>query len=114
MFEISRRLLGATLLGRLLRLPLKLLPSGLMVSVHSGNDRGMKWEAGASTCWHGFYEKDKQELIPRLVIPGMRASDIGANLGFLHGGLVATHRLPRYGFGFRVLGSENWHSFRRR
>lgn len=84
MFEVSRRLHGATLFGRFLRLPLKLLPSGLMVSVLSGSNRGMKWEVGASThgCWLGFYEKDKQELIARLVKPGMRAFDIGANAGF--------------------------------
>jgi len=83
-FEFSRRLHGATLLGRLLRLPLKVLPSRLVVPVLSGTNRGMKWEVGASThgCWLGFYEKDKQELIDRLVKPGMRAFDIGANAGF--------------------------------
>lgn len=55
-----------------------------MVSVLSGSNRGMKWKVGASThgCWLGFYEKDKQELIARLVKPGMRALDIGANAGF--------------------------------
>lgn len=84
MYELSRRLHGTTLFGRFVRLPLKLLPSRLMVPVLSGTNRGMKWEVGASThgCWLGFYEKDKQELIARLVKPGMRAFDIGANAGF--------------------------------
>lgn len=84
MFELSRRLHGATRLGQLLRLPLHLLPSGLIVSVLSGINRGMKWKVGASVhgCWLGFYEKDKQELIARFTKPGMRAFDIGANAGF--------------------------------
>src|SRR5574341_2129532 len=84
MYELSRRLHGTSLFGRFVRLPLKLLPSRLMVPVLSGTNRGMKWEVGASThgCWLGFYEKDKQELIARLVKPGMRAFDIGANAGF--------------------------------
>lgn len=84
MFEVSHRLHGARLSGWLLRLPLKLLPSGLMMPTLSGINRGMKWKVGASThgCWLGFYEKDKQELIARLVQPGMRAFDIGANAGF--------------------------------
>lgn len=84
MFDFSRKVHGATLFGRFLRLPLRLLPSRLMVPVLSGSNRGMTWGVGTSThgCWLGFYEKDKQKLIARLVKPGMRVFDIGANAGF--------------------------------
>ncbi len=73
-----------TLLGWLLRLPLKLLPRGMVVSVRSGVNRGLRWIVGASThgCWLGTYEAEKQRALQRLVAPGMTVFDVGANAGF--------------------------------
>lgn len=73
-----------TLRGRLLRLPLKLLPRGMMVSVCSGVNRGFRWMVGSSThgCWLGTYEADKQDAVRRLAKPGMTIFDVGANAGF--------------------------------
>lgn len=73
-----------TLRGRLLRLPLKLLPCGMMVSVRSGVNRGFRWMVGSSThgCWLGTYEADKQDAVRRLAKPGMTIFDVGANAGF--------------------------------
>lgn len=90
MFEINRTFHGASLFGRLLRLPLKLLPAGLTVPVLSGLNRGMKWKVGSSVhgCWLGFYEKDKQQLIARLIQPGdvpataANADELDAWVGF--------------------------------
>jgi FkbM family methyltransferase len=44
----------------------------------------MKWVVGSSIhgCWLGHYEHEKQALVRRLVAPGMRVLDIGANAGF--------------------------------
>lgn len=70
--------------GRLLRLPLRLLPRCTVLPVLRGINRGFRWRVGASIhgCWLGTYESDKQQLMNFLVKPGMVAYDIGANAGF--------------------------------
>lgn len=84
MHAISQRLHVASFFGKLLRLPLKLLPRGMIVVVKTGINRNFKWVVGAGThgCWLGFYEKDKQRAIERFARPGMAMFDIGANVGF--------------------------------
>ena len=44
----------------------------------------MRWVVGSSIhgCWLGHYEIEKQAVIRRLVKPGMKVFDIGANAGF--------------------------------
>lgn len=73
-----------SLAGRALRLPLSLIPRRLVVRVRSGINKGFRWVVGTSIhgCWLGHYEADKQALVQRLVKPGMRIFDIGANAGF--------------------------------
>ena len=70
--------------GRLLRLPLRLLPDRMVVPVLSGINKGYSWRVGSNIhgCWLGTYESDKQQLMNLLVKPGMIAYDIGANAGF--------------------------------
>lgn len=84
MYAISQRLHSASFVGKFFRLPLKLLPRGMVVTVKSGLNQGCKWVVGAGThsCWLGFYEHDKQRAIERLVRPGMVMFDVGANVGF--------------------------------
>ncbi|MGQ0586044.1 MAG: FkbM family methyltransferase [Gammaproteobacteria bacterium] len=70
--------------------------------VRSGVNRGASWIAGASVhgCWLGTYEAEKQQLLARLVRPGMTAWDVGANAGFYSlafSRLVGTHGRV-YGF----------------
>lgn len=74
----------ASLTGRLLRLPLRLIPQRAVMPVLTGINKGCRWRVGSSIhgCWLGNYESDKQRLISRLVKPGMSAWDIGANAGF--------------------------------
>lgn len=73
-----------SLLGRAVRWPLRLVPKRAVMRVRSGLNAGMKWIAGSSIhgCWLGHYEQEKQALVARLVKPGMKIFDIGANAGF--------------------------------
>jgi len=73
-----------SLLGRVLRMPLRLIPRNLTVRVCQGALRGKRWVAGSSDhgCWLGSYEFDKQRLVARSVTPGTVFFDIGANVGF--------------------------------
>lgn len=96
-----------TLLGRLARLPLALLPSNMIVPIAQGPMRGLKWVVGASThgTWLGSYEWEKQVLLGNLIRKNSVFYDIGANVGFyallgsvltgLGGHVYAFEPLPR-------------------
>ena len=73
-----------TFIGKLVRLPFKLIPKGLTVKILSGVAKGMYWNTGAHVngCWLGTYEIDKQLLCEKLTMPNMIVYDIGANAGF--------------------------------
>lgn len=75
---------GQSMLGKLLRLPLALIPHGAAVPVVQGPLRGVRWIVGASShgCWMGCYEFSKQRLFAGTVRPGQVVYDIGANVGF--------------------------------
>jgi len=72
------------LLSRLLRWPLRLVPSGLTVPILSGPLRGWKWISGTAThgCWLGTYERETQDVLRRLLRDGDVVYDVGANAGF--------------------------------
>lgn len=73
-----------SLVGRLLRVPLRLLPSNSCVPILQGPLRGAKWIVGSSNhgCWLGSYEYGKQRLFASLVKAGSVVWDVGANAGF--------------------------------
>lgn len=81
---LHRRVSPFSVAGRVLRIPLRLIPDGTVVPVLGGVNRGYRWIAGASIagCWIGNFEEDHQCALRRLVAPGMVAYDIGANVGF--------------------------------
>lgn len=95
------------LLGRLLRVPLRLLPPNATMRVLQGPLRGARWIAGASThgCWLGSYEHDKHRRFAATLQPGQVVYDVGANAGFYtllaarrvggQGNVVAFEPLPR-------------------
>ena len=70
--------------GRLLRLPLKLIPKGMVMPILQGRLQGKKWVVGAGEhgYWLGSYELNKRLVFERLVEPGMVVYDIGANVGY--------------------------------
>jgi FkbM family methyltransferase len=94
-------------IGKLLRLPLKLIPKGMVLPILQGQLRGKKWIVGAGEhgYWLGSYEYNKRLAFERLVGPGMVVYDIGANVGYFsllasvlagpEGQVVAFEPLPR-------------------
>lgn len=73
-----------SLLGRAIRLPLRLIPRDAVLRVLSGPLRGRRWIAGAAThgCWLGTYERFVQRIFVEHVRPGSVVYDVGANAGF--------------------------------
>lgn len=72
------------LLGRLLRAPLRLVPSTARVPVLQGPLRGAWWTVGSGThgCWLGTYEIEKQRALARMAGSGAVVFDVGAHVGF--------------------------------
>ena len=81
--NISRFSRG-TLFGRLLRLPLDLIPKGTVLPILRGYMRGLKWVKGSGEhgYWLGTYEQGKRLAIENEVKPGQVFFDIGANVGY--------------------------------
>jgi FkbM family methyltransferase len=75
---------GQTIVGKILRYPLTLIPNGMTLRILSGINKGSLWKAGASThgCWLGTYEVDKQRVIGQFIKQTDVVLDIGANAGF--------------------------------
>ncbi len=73
-----------SIVGHLLRLPLRLIPTDMVLPVLQGELRGSKWIAGSSNhgCWLGSYEYEKQRLISGMIAPGTTVFDLGAHVGF--------------------------------
>jgi FkbM family methyltransferase len=73
-----------TLLGRALRLPLKLIPPDAPMPVLQGALRGKRWIAGSGNhgCWLGSYEHHTQQTFASIIRPGHTVYDLGANVGF--------------------------------
>ena len=79
-------------LGRLVRLPLRLIPASREVRILRGPARGLRWIAGSSShgCWLGTYEPKVLQAFADLIRPGMVVHDVGANVGLFT--LVAAGR----------------------
>src|SRR5439155_21100969 len=72
-----------SLLGKAMRLPLRLIPRGAVVPILSGPARGVKSTVGSPThgTWLGIYERTKQQLFQRSIRPGSVVFDMGAHAG---------------------------------
>lgn len=72
------------LLGKIVRLPLKIIPSQAQLPILSGKNRGKKWIVGSGIhgCWLGIYEAKKQNFFVNYVTTGSVVFDLGANVGF--------------------------------
>lgn len=73
-----------TIIGKILRFPLSLLPSNLQVPILSGKLKGKKWiiDSGVHRYWLGTYELEKQDKFSQMVSSENIVFDIGANVGF--------------------------------
>ena len=70
--------------GKVLRMPLKLLPPQVTLPILQGKLKGKKWITGSGQhgCWLGSYEYDKQQLFQKTISEGNVVFDIGAHVGF--------------------------------
>jgi FkbM family methyltransferase len=75
---------NTSLIGRLLRLPLRLIPPQAVVPILQGPLRGKKWIVGSGNhgYWLGSYEIGKRALFVRSIPPSGVAYDLGANVGY--------------------------------
>jgi FkbM family methyltransferase len=73
-----------SVIGEILRFPLKFIPQNMIVLILQGRLKGKKWIVGSSNhgCWFGSYEHDKQKLFASTVKEGSVVYDIGAHVGF--------------------------------
>jgi len=73
-----------TIVGKLVRIPFRLLPTGMAMPVLQGPLAGKKWIVGSYThgCWLGSYEPDMQRSVAKEVRRGGVFYDLGANVGF--------------------------------
>jgi FkbM family methyltransferase len=73
-----------TMLGKILRSPLRIIPSNACIPILQGPLRGKQWIAGSGilSCWLGNYEYEKQKAFAAAVQRGFTVYDIGANVGF--------------------------------
>lgn len=86
-----------TPIGKLLRLPLRLVPRDLVVPILNGGLRGKRWISGSGDhgCWLGSYEYDKQRRFAKSLSAGEVVFDLGANVGFYT--LLASELVGRAG-----------------
>jgi FkbM family methyltransferase len=70
--------------GRVLRLPLRLIPPRAIVPILQGPLRGKKWIVGSGNhgYWLGSYELGKRSLFVKMIPPGGVCFDLGANVGY--------------------------------
>lgn len=73
-----------SLIGRVIRAPLRLIPRDMVVPILQGPMRGMRWITGSSNhgCWFGSYELAMQQAFRSTIGPRDTVYDIGANVGF--------------------------------
>jgi FkbM family methyltransferase len=73
-----------SLLGKVLRFPLRFIPSNMKMPILQGRLRGKRWITGSSNhgCWLGSYEYEKRILFEKTVKEGDIVFDIGAHVGF--------------------------------
>jgi FkbM family methyltransferase len=72
------------LLGKVIRAPLRMLPGRTAIPVLQGPGRGLRWIVGSynHSCWLGFYEYEKQMVLPKIVARGDSVYDVGAHVGY--------------------------------
>ena len=95
--RILSRISSATILGRMARLPLHLIPRRTVVRIRSGPLSHRKWIVGSGVhgYWLGTYEAETQSTIARTVTSGAVFFDVGAHVGYYS--LLASQLVSREG-----------------
>jgi len=72
-----------SLLGKILRFPLKFIPSQTQMPIIQGKLKGKKWIVGSSNhgCWLGSYEFNTQLLFEKNIRRGSTVFDLGGHVG---------------------------------
>lgn len=93
-----QRISNKSFIGKLIRLPLKVLAPNTQIRVIQGGLKGAKWIVGSSNhgCWLGTYEYRKQRLFTQNVKRGYVVYDLGAHVGFYS--LLASRLIGPEGF----------------
>lgn len=75
---------NTTILGKIIRIPLNLIPKGREIPFVQKSLRGKKWIVGSGPhgCWLGTAEREKRVLFEKSLLPGITVYDIGANVGY--------------------------------
>ena len=75
---------GRNILGKLVRLPLMLIPKSLILPILQGPARGLKWITGSYNhgCWMGIYEFEKQKIVSRTIKENNVVLELGAHVGY--------------------------------
>jgi len=75
---------GKSLIGRMARLPLAVIPRQTVLPILGGKLRGKFWIVGSAIHRRrmGFYEYEKRKIISAEVRPNTVFWDVGANVGF--------------------------------
>jgi FkbM family methyltransferase len=83
MIDVKRFPRSGTLMGRIIRAPLRLIPKSTVIPIIQGPLRGKRWIVGSgiNRLWLGSYETEKMLLAARLLQRGDTVFDIGANVG---------------------------------
>jgi FkbM family methyltransferase len=83
MIDVGRYPASQTIVGRILRAPLRLIPRESVVRILQGPIRGKRWITGSGIdrLWLGSYEPSKMRLASTWVSPADVVFDIGANVG---------------------------------
>jgi FkbM family methyltransferase len=80
----SRKLHPDAWLGKLLRMPLRIIPKNAVLPILQGPGKGLKWIVRSYNhgCWLGSYDFEKQIVLREIVRPGDVVYDIGAHVGY--------------------------------
>jgi FkbM family methyltransferase len=70
--------------GKLIRLPLALIPKSLIIPILQGPAKGLKWISGCYNhgCWLGIYEFEKQIIVAKTVADNDVILELGAHVGY--------------------------------
>jgi FkbM family methyltransferase len=73
-----------TILGKILRFPLQLIPATTIMPILQGKLKGKKWiiKSGQHGAWLGSYEYEKQLVFQQIIKQGSIVYDLGSHSGF--------------------------------